>query len=69
MLFVYRDDNLVLKNINFFVFSRNFVALVGYIGSGKSIFVSLLMGYYSLTEGEIRFDGRLLSSLSYSALR
>lgn len=44
------------------------MVLVGYIGSGKSIFVSLLMGYYLLMEGEICFDGCLLSLLSYSVL-
>lgn len=27
------------------------------------------MGYYPLTEGEIRLDGRPLSTLSHSALR
>lgn len=67
--FAYRDDNLVLKNINLSVPSRNFVALVGHTGSGKSTLASLLMGYYPLTEGEIRLDGRSLSSLSHSALR
>ncbi|HAH2101996.1 TPA: ATP-binding cassette domain-containing protein [Escherichia coli] len=67
--FAYRDDNLVLKNINLSVPSRNFVALVGHTGSGKSTLASLLMGYYPLTEGEIRLDGRPLSTLSHSALR
>ena len=67
--FAYRDNNLVLKNINLSVPSRNFVALVGHTGSGKSTLASLLMGYYPLTEGEIRLDGRPLSSLSHSALR
>ncbi|EFE0632871.1 TPA: SmdB family multidrug efflux ABC transporter permease/ATP-binding protein [Escherichia coli] len=67
--FAYRDDNLVLKNINLSVPSRNFVALVGHTGSGKSTLASLLMGYYPLTEGEIRLDGRPLNSLSHSALR
>ncbi|EKL8969159.1 SmdB family multidrug efflux ABC transporter permease/ATP-binding protein, partial [Shigella flexneri] len=67
--FAYRDDNLVLKNINLSVPSRNFVALVGHTGSGKSTLASLLMGYYPLTEGEIHLDGRPLSSLSHSALR
>ncbi len=42
--FAYRDDNLVLKNINLSVPSRNFVALVGHTGSGKSTLASLLMG-------------------------
>ncbi len=60
--FAYRDDNLVLKNINLSVPSRNFVALVGHTGSGKSTLASLLMGYYPLTESEIRLDGRPLSS-------
>ena len=59
----------MLKNINLSVPSRNFVALVGHTGSGKSTLASLLMGYYPLTEGEIRLDGRPLSTLSHSALR
>lgn len=67
--FAYRDDNLVLQNISLSVPSRSFVALVGHTGSGKSTLASLLMGYYPLTQGEIRLDGRPLSSLSHSALR
>ena len=67
--FAYRDDNLVLQNISLSVPSRSFVALVGHTGSGKSTLASLLMGYYPLTHGEIRLDGRPLSSLSHSALR
>ncbi|HCB1762698.1 MULTISPECIES: SmdB family multidrug efflux ABC transporter permease/ATP-binding protein [Citrobacter] len=67
--FAYRDDNLVLQNISMSVPSRSFVALVGHTGSGKSTLASLLMGYYPLTQGEIRLDGRSLSSLSHGALR
>lgn len=67
--FAYRDDNLVLQNISLYVPSRSFVALVGHTGSGKSTLASLLMGYYPLTQGETRLDGRPLSSLSHSALR
>ncbi|RPH24951.1 SmdB family multidrug efflux ABC transporter permease/ATP-binding protein [Citrobacter sp. SX206] len=67
--FAYRDDNLVLQNISLSVPSRSFVALVGHTGSGKSTLASLLMGYYPLTQGEIRLDGRPLSSLSHSVLR
>lgn len=67
--FAYRDDNLVLQNISLSVPSRSFVALVGHTGSGKSTLASLLMGYYPLTQGEIRLDGRPLFSLSHGALR
>ncbi len=67
--FAYRDDRLVLQDINLTVPSRSFVALVGHTGSGKSTLASLLMGYYPLTEGEIRLDGRPLSSLSHGTLR
>ena len=66
--FAYRDDQLVLQNINLEVPSRGFVALVGHTGSGKSTLASLLMGYYPLTQGEIRLDGRPLASLSHNAL-
>lgn len=67
--FAYRDDQLVLQDINLEVPSRGFVATVGHTGSGKSTLASLLMGYYPLTQGEIRLDGRPLSSLSHNALR
>ncbi|WP_285129851.1 SmdB family multidrug efflux ABC transporter permease/ATP-binding protein [Leclercia adecarboxylata] len=67
--FAYRDDRLVLQDIDLKVPSRSFVALVGHTGSGKSTLASLLMGYYPLPEGEIRLDGRPLSTLSHAALR
>lgn len=67
--FAYRDDQLVLQDINLEVPSRGCVALVGHTGSGKSTLASLLMGYYPLTQGEIRLDGRPLAALSHNALR
>jgi ABC-type multidrug transport system, ATPase and permease components len=67
--FAYRDDRLVLQDVSLDVPSRGFVALVGHTGSGKSTLASLLMGYYPLTKGEIRLDGRPLSSLSHNVLR
>lgn len=67
--FAYRDDRLVLQDITLDIPSRGFVALVGHTGSGKSTLASLLMGYYPLTQGEIRLDGRPLASLSHNTLR
>ncbi|MEP8947773.1 SmdB family multidrug efflux ABC transporter permease/ATP-binding protein [Enterobacter asburiae] len=67
--FAYREDRLVLQDITLDVPSRGFVALVGHTGSGKSTLASLLMGYYPVTHGEIRLDGRPLASLSHTMLR
>lgn len=67
--FAYRSDKKVLQYISLQVPSRGFVALVGHTGSGKSTLANLLMGYYPLSEGEIRLDGRPLSSLSHHTLR
>jgi ATP-binding cassette subfamily B multidrug efflux pump len=67
--FAYRDDVRVLHDISLTVPSRGFVALVGHTGSGKSTLASLLMGYYPLSEGSIRLDGRPLETLSHGALR
>ncbi|WP_200552967.1 SmdB family multidrug efflux ABC transporter permease/ATP-binding protein [Kosakonia sp. LAM2021] len=67
--FAYRDDQLVLQDISLHVEPRSFVALVGHTGSGKSTLASLLMGYYPLTKGEIRLDGRPLSALGHAPLR
>lgn len=67
--FAYRADKKVLQNIQLSVPSRGFVALVGHTGSGKSTLANLLMGYYPVSEGEIRLDGRPLSNLSHRTLR
>jgi len=67
--FAYREDRLVLQDINLEIPSRSFVALVGHTGSGKSTLASLLMGNYPLSLGEIRIDGRPLASLSHAVLR
>ncbi len=67
--FAYRSDKKVLQHISLQVPSRGFVALVGHTGSGKSTLANLLMGYYPVGEGEIRLDGRPLSSFSHQTLR
>ncbi|ENU1226876.1 MULTISPECIES: SmdB family multidrug efflux ABC transporter permease/ATP-binding protein [Providencia] len=67
--FAYRDNKMVLKDINLHVPDNNFVALVGHTGSGKSTIANLIMGYYPWREGDILLDGRNLSSLSHQVLR
>ncbi|MEX0423376.1 SmdB family multidrug efflux ABC transporter permease/ATP-binding protein [Providencia rettgeri] len=67
--FAYRDNKMVLKDINLQVPDNSFVALVGHTGSGKSTIANLIMGYYPWQEGDILLDGRNLSSLSHQVLR
>lgn len=67
--FAYRDDKLVLNDINLHVPNNHFIALVGHTGSGKSTIANLIMGYYPWQEGEILLDGRDLHTLSHQALR
>lgn len=67
--FAYRGVHQVLQDITVSVPSRHFLALVGHTGSGKSTLVNLLMGYYPPVQGEIRIDGRPITSLSHDVLR
>ncbi len=67
--FAYREDKMVLKDINLYVPENNFIALVGHTGSGKSTIANLIMGYYPWQQGEILLDGRDLNSLSHQVLR
>ena len=47
----------VLKDINLTFESSNIYGLVGRNGSGKSVFLKILCGFYSPTKGEVLFDG------------
>ena len=66
--FAYGEEQ-ILSDVSLSVKKGEILGIHGRSGSGKSTLASLLMGYYPLTEGEIRLDGRPLSSLSHSALR
>ncbi|QCI26890.1 SmdB family multidrug efflux ABC transporter permease/ATP-binding protein [Buchnera aphidicola (Thelaxes californica)] len=68
--FSYKNDkNYVLNNINCKIFDKEFVALVGHTGSGKTTFVNLLMGYYPNYTGNIFINNQLLNTFSKSNLR
>ncbi len=52
-----QPDTLVLRNIDLRIEPGETVALVGPSGAGKSTLFQLLLRYYDLNQGCIRFDG------------
>ena len=55
------NKHSVLKNVNLKFNSGNIYGLYGRNGSGKSVFLKILCGFYLPTDGEILFDGVNLS--------
>jgi ATP-binding cassette subfamily B multidrug efflux pump len=58
-----------LRHINLNLEMGQSLALTGRTGSGKTTFVSLLLRFYDVTEGEIRLDEHLISKLDPIILR
>ncbi len=56
-------QNVIITNINVELVSGNIYGLIGRNGSGKSLFLKMLCGFYIPTSGEILFDGENLSDL------
>ncbi|MFO1446219.1 ABC transporter ATP-binding protein [Bacillus sp. Bva_UNVM-123] len=55
--FAYKDNEYVLKNLNFTANRGETVALVGHTGSGKSSIMNLLFRFYDPSKGKIYIDG------------
>lgn len=59
-------NNLVLSNVNLTFSSSNIYGLYGRNGTGKSLLLKLICGFYVPTSGEILFDGvNLNAKLKY----
>ena len=68
--FKYPDTNkFVLEDINFEIKPGQKVALVGPSGAGKSTITQLLMRFYPITSGDIKVDGKDISSYALSDYR
>jgi ABC-type multidrug transport system fused ATPase/permease subunit len=64
-----RKEKFVLKDFSLKVEPGQSIALVGESGCGKSTFVSLLMRFYDVDEGEVLFDGINIKDLNLYDLR
>jgi ABC-type multidrug transport system fused ATPase/permease subunit len=63
------EGEWVLKDVSFRVKKGETVAIVGPTGAGKSTIVQLLPRLYDVQKGEIRIDGKPLSSYTQKSLR
>ena len=52
------EGNEILKNVNFEIKKKEFIAIIGKTGSGKTTFLNLLMGLLEPTYGQITVDDR-----------
>ena len=55
--FAYKDEDWVLKNVNFTVKEGETLAIVGATGAGKSSIINILSRFYEINKGTIRIDG------------
>src|SRR5262249_35429006 len=67
--FSYEPDRPVLKGIDLDVPPGQMVAFVGPSGSGKTTITRLLLRFYDVTGGMIRFDGRDIRDFPLRELR
>jgi subfamily B ATP-binding cassette protein MsbA len=67
--FGYHPERLVLKEISLEAERGQVVAFVGPSGSGKTTLTKLLLRFYDVTEGVIRFDGHDIRDLPLRELR
>ncbi|MEA5572593.1 ABC transporter ATP-binding protein [Calothrix sp. UHCC 0171] len=67
--FAYKDDDYVIKNLNFTIHPGEKIALVGPTGAGKSSIIRLLCRLYEPTKGRILVDGIDIRDVPQGELR
>jgi ATP-binding cassette subfamily B protein len=67
--FAYKEEQYVLKGINFSIGAGQTVALVGHTGSGKTSIISLLNRLYSIDKGALLLDQKPLTAYTLESLR
>ena len=67
--FGYREDKILISDMNIDVKPGQTVAIVGPTGAGKTTLVNLLMRFYELNGGKIAIDGVDITHIKRSNLR
>ncbi|MFM6112964.1 MAG: ABC transporter ATP-binding protein [Sphaerospermopsis kisseleviana] len=67
--FAYKDDDYVIKNLDFIIHPGEKIALVGPTGAGKSSIIRLLCRLYEPTKGRILIDGIDIREIPQAELR
>lgn len=67
--FSYKEDEPVIKDLNFTVEPGETVALVGYTGAGKTTIANLLTRIWDIESGSIRVDGIDIREYELASLR
>lgn len=58
-----KEENVILKNLNFSIKEGEFVSIMGPSGCGKSTLLYLLGGLDQPTSGNVKFEGKDLSKI------
>lgn len=67
--FGYRQDELVLSDINFSIDGGSHITLVGPSGCGKTTILNLILRLYEPEKGDILIDGCNIKDLKFSSLK
>lgn len=67
--FGYKEDQLLIEDMNVNVRQGQTVAIVGPTGAGKTTLINLLMRFYEVNGGRITIDGKDIASMKRSDLR
>lgn len=67
--FAYKEEDYVLKNLNFDIKENQTVAFVGSTGSGKSTIMNLLIKFYEANKGTVLISGEDVKNYSRQYLR
>ena len=67
--FTYAEGSRIFNNLNVTIESNQKVGLVGFSGSGKSTFVSLILRMFEADQGEIEIDSQNVAKVTQDSLR